>query len=162
MLDATAGEHGSPEELRARALEVVRAERYIVLATTSPDGVPWASPVWFAHDGLTAFYWLSRSYRTHSVNLEHQRRIAFVAFDSRQPAGTGLGVYAAADAGVVPDGEVDAALAVLSPRSVEHGGSPFTRDDLEPGSLRVYVARPAELWLLPGEGTEERVPVPLA
>lgn len=161
MLDSSAPQNDSPDELRARALAVVAAERYLVLATSSSDGVPWSSPVWFAHEGLTAFYWLSRPYRTHSVNLESRSRVAFVVFDSRQPAGTGLGVYAAADAGVVPDDELDAALAVLSPRSVAHGGSAWTRERLEPLPTRLYVARPVELSLLPGVGTDERVPVPL-
>src|SRR5689334_16827044 len=80
--------------LRERALAVLAAERYLVLATVSPQGIPWSSPVWFAHDGLDAFYWLSRPHRTHSVNLEHQPMVALVVFDSRQPAGTGLAVYA--------------------------------------------------------------------
>ena len=80
---------------------------------------------------------------------------------TRAPSATGIGVYAAADAGVVPDDELDAALAVLSPRSVAHGGSAWTRERLEPLPTRLYVARPVELSLLPGVGTDERVPVPL-
>jgi hypothetical protein len=161
MLEPSAPQHDSPDRLRARALDVVSAERYLVLATSSRDGTPWSSPVWFAHDGLAAFYWLSRPYRTHSVNLQARPRVAFVVFDSRQPAGTGLGVYAVAEAGVVPDEELDAALAVLSPRSVAHGGSEWTRERLEPLPTQLYVARPVELSLLPGVGTDERVPVPL-
>ena len=161
MLDTSAPNADSPDQLRARALAAVSAERYLVLATVSADGVPWSSPVWFAHEGLSAFYWLSRPYRTHSVNIGQQPRIGLVVFDSRQPAGTGLGVYAAADAGVVPNGDLDAALDVLSPRSVAHGGSAWTRERLEPLPVRLYVARPVELSLLPGVGTDERVPVPL-
>jgi hypothetical protein len=161
MLGSSTAQTGSPDDLRARALAVVSAERYLVLATSSRDGVPWSSPVWFAHDRLAAFYWLSRPHRTHSVNLEHRPRVAFVVFDSTQPAGTGLGVYAAADARVVPEDDLDAGLAVLSPRSVAHGGSAWTRERLEELPVRLYVARPVALWLLPGVGTDDRVPVPL-
>jgi len=30
------------------AREILRARSYVVLATADADGVPWASPVWFA------------------------------------------------------------------------------------------------------------------
>ena len=162
MLGDDAPAPADPATLRARALEVVEAERYLVLATVSPEGVPWSSPVWFAHDGLAAFYWISRPHRTHSVNITHQPRVGFVVFDSRQPAGTGLAVYAAADVGVAADDELDTGLAVFSERSVAHGVGPWTRADHEGSGLSLYVARPARLWLLPGAGTDERVPVPLS
>ena len=147
-------------DLRARALEVVSAERYLVLATVSPDGDPWACPVWFAHDGLDRFYWLSRPSRTHSVNLAHQPRIALVSFDSRQPPGTGLGFYASADAGLVADDALDDALAIASARSVADGGEPFDREWLAGTELRLYQARPVELWLNPGQGSDDRQRVP--
>ena len=31
--------------------EIIDAARYMVLATADEDGLPWASPVWFAPDG---------------------------------------------------------------------------------------------------------------
>lgn len=151
-----------PTELRERALEVVRAERYLVLATVSPSGEPWSCPVWFAHDGLDRFWWLSRPERRHSLNLVHQPRIGLVAFDSRQPAGVGLGVYASADAGEVPDDELDRALRYVSDRSRHHGGSAWDRERLDESPLRLYEARPVELWLNPGHGTDERLRVPEA
>jgi hypothetical protein len=150
------------QDLRDRALEVVRAERYLVLATVSADRVPWSSPVWFAHDRLSAFYWLSRPGRTHSVNLVSQPRVAFVVFDSRQRVGTGLAVYAAADAGPVPDQELESALGLVSVRSVADGGGAWSQQRLAEAPLRLYVARPVELSLLPGEGTDERVRLPEA
>ena len=149
-----------PLDLRARALEVVAAERYLVLATVSPEGLPWSCPVWFAHDGLDAFYWLSRPGRTHSVNVAHQPRIGLVAFNSQQPTGVGLAVYAAADASVVPDDELDDALATVSARSVAHGGGTWDRARLEQAPLDLYVARPVELWLNPGLGSDVRERVP--
>jgi len=145
---------------RARAREVVDAERYVVLATVSSEGVPWSCPVWFAHDDLDAFYWLSRPGRTHSVNVAHQPRVGMVAFDSRQPTGVGLAVYASADAAVVPDGDLDDALAVVSARSLAHGGGAWDRARISSTPLELFVARPVELWLNPGLGTDERQRVP--
>lgn len=149
-----------PIDLRARALEVVEAEKYLVLGTVSPAGEPWTCPVWFAHEGLDRFLWLSRPYREHSVNLAAQSRVSFVVFDSRQPTGVGLAVYASADARVVPDDDLDRALAIVSPRSVAHGGKPWDRERIEPIPLELYEAVPVELWLNPGEGTDIRERVP--
>lgn len=147
-------------DLRARALEVVEAERYLVLATVSPEGLPWSCPVWFAHDGLSAFFWLSRPGRTHSINVAHQPRIGLVAYDSHQPTGVGLCVYASAQAERVPDDELNDALAIISTRSLAHGAGAWDRARISPIGLDVYVARPAELWLNPGLGTDERERVP--
>ena len=33
------------------ARAIVEANRFMTLATADADGVPWASPVWFAPDG---------------------------------------------------------------------------------------------------------------
>jgi hypothetical protein len=147
-------------DLRSRAREVVESERYVVLATVSPEGVPWSCPVWFAHDDLDAFFWLSRPGRTHSVNVAHQPRIGLVAFDSRQPTGVGLAVYASADASAVPDSDLDEALAIVSARSLTHGGGAWDRARISSAPLELYVARPVELWLNPGLGTDERRRVP--
>ena len=151
-----------PIDLRARALEVVEAEMYLVLGTVSPAGESWTCPVWFAHDGLDRFFWLSRPYRAHSVNLTARSRVSFVIFNSRQPTGVGLAVYASADARVVPDDELDNALSIVSPRSVAHGGRAWDRERLEPLPLELYEADPVELWLNPGEGTDIRERVPSA
>lgn len=150
----------STNDLRARALEVVSAEKYVVLGTASPSGEPWACPVWFAHDGLERFYWLSRPQRTHSVNLTDRPRISLVVFDSSQPTGVGLAFYATAHAGEVADADLENALAIVSARSVAHGGRAWDRRRIEGAPLRLYEARPIELWLNPGEGSDERVPLP--
>ncbi len=157
-----AQDDGASLDLRARALELVSSERYLVLSTISAEGEPWACPVWFAHDGLERFFWLSRPHRTHSVNIEKQPRIGLVVFNSQQPVGIGLGFYAAADARVVPDDELDAALAILSPRSVAHGGSSWDRERITPLPVRLYEARAVELWLNPGQGSDVRQRVPKA
>jgi general stress protein 26 len=39
--------------------EIIEAARYLVLATAGTAGRPWSSPVYFAHIGLTDFFWVS-------------------------------------------------------------------------------------------------------
>jgi predicted pyridoxine 5'-phosphate oxidase superfamily flavin-nucleotide-binding protein len=49
--------------LAATARHVIDASQYLVLATVDEHGVPWASPVWYAHEGYREFFWVSRQGR---------------------------------------------------------------------------------------------------
>jgi len=50
-------------------LAIIEASRYLVLATADAAGRPWSSPVYFAHIGLTEFFWVSSPDVTHSRNI---------------------------------------------------------------------------------------------
>jgi pyridoxamine 5'-phosphate oxidase-like protein len=45
---------------------IVEANRYMTLSTADADGVPWASPVWYAPDGPDALLWVSDPSARHS------------------------------------------------------------------------------------------------
>jgi nitroimidazol reductase NimA-like FMN-containing flavoprotein (pyridoxamine 5'-phosphate oxidase superfamily) len=53
----------------ADARRVIDSHVYMTLATADEDGRPWASPVWFAHDGPSRFIWVSKREARHSRNL---------------------------------------------------------------------------------------------
>ena len=103
------------------AHEIIDAARYMVLATADEDGVPWASPVWFAPDGYTRFLWVSREDTRHSRNLAVRPQLSIVIFDSSAPIGTGEGVYMDAIAEQI--GEPEEAIGIFSRRSVAQGGT---------------------------------------
>ena len=73
--------------------ELVTASRYMVLATADADGVPWASPVWFATEDGRAFYWVSDPNARHSRNIAARPEIAIVIFDSTVTPGDAAAVY---------------------------------------------------------------------
>ena len=126
--------------------EIIDAARYMVLATADEDGVPWASPVWFAPDGYTRFLWVSREDTRHSRNLAVRPRLSIVIFDSRAPVGEGEGVYMDALAEQVT--EPEQAIEVYSRRSVAHGAPAWTVADVSaPAELRLYAATATEQWL---------------
>jgi uncharacterized protein YhbP (UPF0306 family) len=128
------------------AQEIIDAARYMVLATSDEDGVPWASPVWFAPDGYTRFLWVSREDTRHSRNLAVRSRLSIVIFDSSAPIGTGEGVYMDALAQQVD--EPGSAIEVFSRRSVEQGGGEWTVADVSPpAELRLYRATATEQWI---------------
>jgi uncharacterized protein YhbP (UPF0306 family) len=126
--------------------EIIDAARYMVLATADEDGVPWASPVWFAPDGYTRFLWVSREDTRHSRNLAVRPQLSIVIFDSRAPVGEGEGVYMDAIAEQVI--EPEQAIRIYSGRSVAHGAPAWTVADVSPpAELRLYAATATEQWL---------------
>jgi hypothetical protein len=142
----------------ARAREIINSNQYLTLATADAEGRPWASPVWFAHDGYPHFLWVSRPDARHSRNLASRPEVAIVVFDSTVAIGTGDAVYAEAAAARL-DGPVAAGpIEAFSRRSLECGGRAWTPDDVGPGAaLRLYRATASALFIL-GEN-DERIAV---
>jgi nitroimidazol reductase NimA-like FMN-containing flavoprotein (pyridoxamine 5'-phosphate oxidase superfamily) len=73
------------------ARTILDADVDVVLATADGDGVPWASPVWFAKEDYRELYWVSYPGARHSRNIAVRPQIAMVVFDSTVPPGTGRG-----------------------------------------------------------------------
>jgi hypothetical protein len=134
------------------AHEIIDAGRYMVLATADEQGVPWASPVWYAPDGYREFLWVSREETRHSRNLAVRPQLSIVIFDSTAPIGTGEGIYMDAVAEQIAD---PAAIELFSRRSVAQGGSEWTVADVGPPAelrasgrrRRIYRATASEQWL---------------
>jgi pyridoxine/pyridoxamine 5'-phosphate oxidase len=116
----------------ARAMQIIDANLYMVVATADQSGQPWASPVYFAHSDYREFFWISQPDATHSVNLRDRREVGIVIFDSSVPINTGQGVYISGVARELPAHETADGLTVFSKRSVEHGGEEVMIDDVRP------------------------------
>jgi hypothetical protein len=144
--------------------DIIEASRYLVLATADATGRPWSSPVYFAHIGLTEFFWVSSPDVTHSRNIAARPEVGIVVFDSGAAIGTGQGVYMSATARLLEGNETAAGLEAFSRRSVAHGGEELTIEDVRPGTgLRLYRAAADAHWILANDGQpDHRIPVPLA
>jgi nitroimidazol reductase NimA-like FMN-containing flavoprotein (pyridoxamine 5'-phosphate oxidase superfamily) len=66
----------------AHACAILERVSYAMLATADADGNPWATPVWFAPDGLDRLFWLSSPGPRHSLLIEQRPEIALTVFDS--------------------------------------------------------------------------------
>jgi pyridoxine/pyridoxamine 5'-phosphate oxidase len=80
-------------DLAAAAREIVESNLYVTLATADAEGRPWASPVWFAHEGYRDFLWVSRPEARHSRNLAARPELALVIFDSPAAPRDATAVY---------------------------------------------------------------------
>lgn len=138
----------------AFAREVIDRERFMTLATADEDGRPWASPVWFGHDGYREFVWVSHQEVQHSRNIEARPDIAIVIFDSKQTPGDGRAVYMAATAGRSEHG-----LDAFNRRGREQGLREWTEADVSGDArLRLYCATVTE-WSVLREDRDIRIPV---
>lgn len=106
------------------ARAILDAGIYVVLATADSDGVPWASPVWFAKEDYRELYWVSNPGARHSENIAVRPQIAMVVFDSTVPPGTGQGVYMTATVEQVTDSA-----------AIEHGIGVFSRESVRQGAV---------------------------
>src|SRR5215213_2781893 len=105
----------------AHAHNLLDANRYVVLATADADGSPWATPVWFAHEGLERLVWVSWPGSRHSRHIASRPEIALTVFDSGVTPGEGAAFYATARAAECTDRGIDAALAVYDARTRVQG-----------------------------------------
>jgi nitroimidazol reductase NimA-like FMN-containing flavoprotein (pyridoxamine 5'-phosphate oxidase superfamily) len=135
---------------------------YMVLGTADEAGRPWVSPVYFAASGYRDFFWVSLPDAQHSRNLEARPEVSIVVFDSRVPIGTGQGVYMSARAEELTGEELERGIEVFARRSEEHGGRPWSADDVTPPAPhRLYRASVDRHWMLDKEARpgDRRTPV---
>lgn len=127
-----------------------------MLATTSADGRPWATPVFFAplrseRGEVDRLCWVSSPDGRHSRNLAVQPALAITVFDSTARVGGAEAAYFEAEAALADAAEVASALNERLPQ-----GKGIDLDDLRPGgALRAYVARIRRRYVLVRGGDPE-------
>jgi uncharacterized protein YhbP (UPF0306 family) len=145
-------------EPAAIARAIIDSNLYMTLGTADEAGRPWVSPVYYAPAGYTEFFWVSSPDARHSRNLAARPEVSVVIFDSRQPIGTGQGVYVSAFAVELKGEDLDRGIAIFSRRSTEHGASEWKREDVtSPSRLRLYRAVASERFVLGPQ--DRRIPV---
>jgi hypothetical protein len=143
--------------------DIIEANRYLVLATADATGRPWSTPLYFAHIDFAEFFWVSSPDAAHSRNIAVRPEVGIVVFDSQAAIGTGQGVYMPAAARLLDDGETTRGIEAFSRRSVAHGGSEWTCEEVRRGAgLRLYRAAADSHWILAKDGRpDHRIHVPL-
>lgn len=133
----------------ADAKRIVDSNLYMTLATADAEGRPWASPVWFAHEGYTSFVWVSKPEARHSKNLVARPEAGIVIFDSKVPEGGAEAVYVEAEVERLEGADEERWIAVFNSRSEGLGWPSWTVADVRPPArLRLYRATAAALFVL--------------
>lgn len=143
---------------------IIESNRYMVLGTADEDGVPWVTPVWFAHADHRRFIWVSSPERRHSRNVGARPEVSIVIFDSRVAVGSARAVYMAARAQELSGTELERDVAFLDAASQAQG---LTRrwaleDMLAPAPYRLYRATVSRHWVVdPDSSPDDRADVTL-
>jgi len=127
-----------------RAAEILQTIKYATLATVTPDGKPWNSPVAHEYDDRLNIYWFSDKEGQHSKNVRANENVFIVIYDSTVPEGKGEGVYMEATVTELTDPDE-----ILRVRKIKKGedyeGKP---DDFLDGAVRrVYMATPHRIYM---------------
>jgi pyridoxine/pyridoxamine 5'-phosphate oxidase len=145
----------------AVARAIIDSNRYMTCATADANGLPWASPVWYAAADCREFFWVSSPEARHSRNIAARPQLGIVIFDSTVAPNSGQAVYMAAVAVELAGADLDHGLAIFNRRSLEQGLRAWTLDDVRaPARHRLYCATASEHFVL--SPRDERVPVALA
>jgi len=148
------GEPGAASTAR----QIIDANHYLTLATADGAGDPWASPLWYAHEDYTSFFWVSRPRARHSQNLAARATVGVVIFDSTAPPRQAQAVYLEALAGELSGAERDRAIAVFSRRSQALGLRAWRIADVTtPAPHRLYRARASACYIRAPD--DQRLPV---
>ncbi len=134
-----------------RAAEIIKQIRYATLATVTPEGDPWNSPVAHEYDENLNIYWVSDKEGQHSKNAALNKKVFIVIFDSTVTEGEGRGVYIQASVNQVVDPEE-----ILKVRRIKKG-SHFEQspDKFLGNSIRyMYRAEPEKIWINDTEITD--------
>lgn len=146
------------------ARAIIESNRYMVLGTADEDGVPWVTPVWFAHADHRGFIWVSAPERRHSRNVGARPEVSIVIFDSRVEVGSARAVYMSARAEELSGAALERDVAFFDAASQAQG---LTRrwaleDMVAPAPYRLYRATVSQHWVLdPDSSPDERAEVTL-
>ena len=132
------------------ARAIIESNRYMVLGTADETGVPWVTPVWFAHSGYRRFIWVSSPERRHSANVVTRPEVSIVIFDSTVAEGDARAVYMAGRAEQVPDADLARDIALFDAASRAQGPArPWSVEDvIAPAPYRLYGATVSRHWVL--------------
>jgi nitroimidazol reductase NimA-like FMN-containing flavoprotein (pyridoxamine 5'-phosphate oxidase superfamily) len=149
-----------PHDLEAVAKAIIDSNLYMTLATSDETGRPWASPVWYAAEGYTKFFWVSSPDARHSRNVATRPQVSIVIFDSRAPIGTGQAVYLCAVAEKLTGADLDQGIGIFSRRSETYGARKWAREDVTPPARhRLYRATALDHYVLGERDRRIRVSV---
>ena len=136
-----------PQAALEQAQRILNSVLYCSLATSSTEGHPWCSPVFFAFDAELNLYWSSAVVSQHSQNIYNNGgQVSISVYESNCPEGTtGQGFYLLGKASEMDLQGIQYAFPLMEKRS----GKPIPRsyeDYLGQSPRRMYRFTPSTVW----------------
>jgi hypothetical protein len=136
------------DELDAHARALIDANLYVTLGTADADGVPWASPVYYATADYAEFYWVSNTDARHSRNIAQRAQVSMVIFDSQVPTYHGRAVYLAGVACRVDGPDLARGVEIYPGAPTRGASSVDLADVMPPSEYGLYRATVTEAFVL--------------
>jgi len=131
-------------ELKEKIDKLLEQVPYITIASVTPEGMPWNTPVFAVRDGQNNFIWNSVVDAQHSKNIASNKNIFIVIFDPA--AAEAFGLYIQAEAEVLDAGpELEQAIEAFYRKKNKAPTS--ASEFLSPNSRRMYLAKPQKVWI---------------
>lgn len=126
--------------------KIINEIEYITLATVTPEGQPWNSPLYTACDKNHTFYWASDKENVHSKNIKENNKVFGVVYNSKAKAGSGFGVYFVGKAYMIKNPvEMAKAVKLLYSRA---GDKPAAiKEFMKRFPRRLYKFVPEKAWI---------------
>lgn len=138
---------GQTSEVIARARQILEGTIYASLSTCSPEGLPWASPVFFTYDSGWNMYWASAMVAQHSQNLyTNQGRAMMAVYNTIREEGKGRGLYFSGIAAEVEPEDVERVIPLMMKRAA-NGQQRSPADYLAPSPRRLYQFQAQAVWI---------------
>ena len=135
-----------------KAKEILAKIQYATVATVTPEGKPWNSPVAHEIDENNNIYWFSDKENQHSKNVCENPYAYIVIYDSTVPEGEGEGVYIEADVEELTNAETINNIRNTKKGKVVDDASEFLGDAVR----RCYKATPKRIWMNDAEVKDEK------
>ncbi|MEM3838959.1 MAG: pyridoxamine 5'-phosphate oxidase family protein [Candidatus Micrarchaeaceae archaeon] len=150
------GEHYNAYEEKAK--KIIVNSTYMVVGTSTKDGIPWVAPVLFVHDKDYNIYFLSAVDARHSKNLAENPNVSISIFDSNQKIGSFDGIQAEGEASLVEKGEIKKAITLYCKKVFPNSDMEPTKryvpeDYLGASEFRFFKIKLTEIYLA---GSEDR------
>jgi hypothetical protein len=132
-------------DLPRNLLMLIQSVNYAAIATVSPDGTPWITPLYVKFDEHLRMYWVSATTGQHSRNIALNGRISVVMYDTSVPEIEAAGLYLAMEAGPLEDpATIVAAQRIYDVTFFTRYNPAITFQGSCPS--RMYRARPLAVW----------------
>lgn len=123
--------------MEKRAAEIINNIVYLTIASVTPKGDAWNTPVYGFYDQELNLYWISDKNSQHSQNVRNHPVVSIVIYDSTVPEGEGEGVYMLAEVEELHD-EVEVVNRKQKPETKTIRGNEI---------LCVYKAKLTKAWM---------------
>jgi hypothetical protein len=129
------------------AAEILASNLYGALATCSPDGNPWCSPIYYSYNSKGEIFWASAETAVHSKNLFTNPKAFIAVYNSAALPRTASGLYLSGLVTVAPDLVLDEIVRRHFGRVNENNG--LTGKDYSNGNPeRIFCFTTQNVWIL--------------